>query len=71
MLGKYYNNSISTINPRIKNKIANSRSINYIKGIAINKNIIVIKKDYITAENPTDKNYTIYIAKQDASLINI
>ena len=71
MLGKHYNNSISIINPKTKNKIANSRSTDYIKKIAINKDIVITKENYITAENPIDKNYIIYIAKQDASLINI
>ena len=71
MLEKYYNNSISIINFRIKNRIANSRLTDYIKKIAINKDIIITKKDYITAENPTNKSYAMYIAKQDASLISI
>ena len=63
MLGRYYNNSISTINPRTKNRIANSRSTDYIKGIAINEDIVVTKEDYITAENLTVKSYAIYTAK--------
>ena len=45
MLGKYYNNSILIINPNSRNKIANSRLINYIKKIAINKDKKIIKKD--------------------------
>ena len=70
MLGKYYNNSISIINFKTKNRIANSRLTNYIKEIAINKDVVIIK-DHVTAENPTDKSCATCIAKQDASLISI
>ena len=71
MLGRYYNNSISTTNPRTKNRITNSRSTDYMKGIAINEDVVVTEKDYVTAENPTDKSYTMCIAKQDAGLTSI
>ena len=71
MLGRHYNNSISIINPRTKNRIANSRSINYIEKIAINKDVVITKEDYVTAENPTVKNCATCAAKQDASLISI
>ena len=63
MLGRYYNNSISTINSRTKNRIANSRSTDYIKGIAIDKDVVVTEENYVTAENPTNKSYVIYTAK--------
>ena len=39
--------------------------------IAINKDVVITKKNYITAKNPTDKSCAIYTAKQNASLINI
>ena len=45
MLGKYYNNFFSRINPSFKNKIANFKLINYIKKIAINKNKEIIEEN--------------------------
>ena len=75
MLRKYHNNSILTTNSKTKNKIANSRLIDYTKEIAIDEDKAIIEEDHVTAEklicHLIVKRFTIYIANQDISPINI
>ena len=74
MLGKHYNNSILIINPKTKNRIANSGLTNYIKEMAIDEDEVITEENHITAEKLVYyliiKKSTIYIVNQDAGLIN-
>ena len=76
MLGRHYNNFFSRTNSSSRNKIANSRPIDYIKEIATDKDKEIIKEDQeITAEDSiyylAVKRPTMYIANQNTSPINI